>query len=200
MRQKKVKDANINNLIKLGVYINQIPIEFKTNNPISVEVGSGKGKFITSLANDNPQIEYLAIEKEINVCYLLALKKKELNLTNLYIVHDDANHLKTYLDGIKINNLYLNFSDPWPKPKHHKRRLTYKTKLILYKELLSSEGLFAFRTDHLDFFNDSKDYFVNNGFIIIKEDLDLPKGKYMTEYEEKKRESGPIYQLVMKVK
>ncbi|VEU82621.1 tRNA (guanosine(46)-N7)-methyltransferase TrmB [Acholeplasma hippikon] len=199
MRQKKIKDATIENLLDLGVWIEAKPISNKVEN-IFMEIGSGKGQFITSLAKANPDRLFVAVEKEQNVCYRLAQKRAEMELDNLIVIMDDAENLANYFVDSKASVIQLNFSDPWPKSRHHKRRLTYPTKLNLYKQLLSHDGKVILRTDHLELFNDSLEYFIEANYQIIASDLNLPESDFMTEYEVKKRKNGPIYQLEAIVK
>lgn len=196
MRQKKIKDATIENLEMMGVLMLKTPIQVDLNKKITLEVGSGKGRFITSLAKDNPDELFIAIEREQNVCYRLAQKKSILELENLIIIMDDAAVLGEYLTNIKVDRIHLNFSDPWPKKKHHKRRLSYPTMLNQFKTYLKSDGQIILRTDHADLFVDSFQYFNEAAFIVQACDWALPPSEYMTEYEVKKRQDGPIYQLI----
>lgn len=200
MRQKKIKEATIENLLELGVWVEPQVLPNQEDNDIFMEIGSGKGQFITSLAKDFPERQFVAVEKEQNVCFRLAQKRAEMGLENLIIIMDDAENLKEYFKDAKASVIQLNFSDPWPKARHHKRRLTYNTKLELYKTLLSDDGLLILRTDHLELFNDSIEYINQSNYIIVRSNLDLPESKYMTEYEVKKRVNGPIYQLEAKAK
>lgn len=199
MRQKKIKEATIENLLELGVWLEPKALPYNDQD-VFMEIGSGKGQFITSLAKANPNRHFVAVEKEQNVCYRLAQKKDEMQLENLIIIMDDAENLREYFKDTKASVIQLNFSDPWPKARHHKRRLTYMTKLNLYKELLSADGKVILRTDHLDLFNDSMEYFLEAKYVITSSDLNLPESDYMTEYEVKKRKNGPIYQLEAIVK
>src|SRR5690554_1150681 len=200
MRQKKIKDATIENLEMMGVLMLKTPIQVDLNKKITLEVGSGKGRFITSLAKDNPDELFIAIEREQNVCYRLAQKKSILELENLIIIMDDAAVLGEYLANIKVDRIHLNFSDPWPKKKHHKRRLTYPTMLNQFKKYLKSDGQIYFRTDHADFFVDSFQYFNEASLHVIECNWSLSPSNYMTEYEVKKRQDGPIYQLITEQK
>lgn len=194
MRQKKVKNLDIEVMNTLGVIttINKIDIDSKYNK-INLEIGSGKGQFITTLAIDNPNELFIALEKNINVCYRIVEKKLEHKIDNLIVILGDSIDLLEMLNKESIDNLFLNFSDPWPKARHHKRRLTYQPFLDLYKQLLKTTGTFQFRTDHLELFNDSLEYFENN-FDIYEVDRDFVGEKYSTEYEDKKRIKGVIYQ------
>lgn len=196
MRQKKIKDATIENLEKLGVLLAPTPLKVDASKKITLEIGSGKGRFITSLANDFPEEVFIAVERDQNVCYRLAQKKSVLELKNLIVIMDDAEKLNEYLVDVKVDNLHLNFSDPWPKKKHHKRRLTYPTMLNQYKNYLKKDGKIIFRTDHADLFVDSFQYFNEASYIVSDCNWALAPSDYMTEYEVKKRLSGPIYQLI----
>ncbi len=196
MRQKKIKQATIENLKALGVWDSPMPLPFDKDLKFGIEIGSGKGQFITSMAKDFPDWFFIAVEMEQNVCYRLAQKKEALQLNNLIIIMDDAQNLSEYLKGYEASFIQLNFSDPWPKKRHHKRRLTYPTKLSMYQRFLKDDGQIIFRTDHPDFFIDSFQYFGAANLVIKDCNWDFEKTKYMTEYEEKKRKKGPIYQLV----
>lgn len=194
MRQKRIKEATFDNLIELGVWTRPQPIDL-FEKEVFMEIGSGKGLFITSLAKDFSNKIFIAVEKEINVCYRLAQRRKLLELDNLIIIMDDAAHIKEYIGSHRVKTIQLNFSDPWPKTKHHKRRLTYPPMLKIYQDLLTDDGRLIFRTDHEQLFNESLEYFVATGFELIEVNRDLPASTYMTEYEIKKRLIGPIYQV-----
>jgi glutamyl aminopeptidase len=198
MRQKRVKNATLDTLDEHGVVIDIRKLKL-TREKCFLEVGSGKGKFISQMALDFPHIDFVAFEININVCYRIMEKKTQLNLDNLTIVLGDASHLDGYFNAHSIDAIFLNFSDPWPKVKHHRRRLTYPTYLKIYQHLLKSSGYLQFRTDRYDLFLDSLTY-ISSHFDIIEQSLDQPSSRYMTEYEEKKRSFGPIYQCIGKVK
>lgn len=193
MRQKKLKNVDIDLMTNLGVITNIEKVDTSKYSNVNLEIGSGKGNFITTLAFDNPDKLYIALELNINVCYRIVEKKQELKLDNLIIILGNSNDLLEYIPNDSVDNLFLNFSDPWPKARHHKRRLTYQSFLDIYKKVLKKSGIIQFRTDHLDLFNDSLEYFENN-FIIFEKDFDYKSDKYFTEYEEKKSKKGKIYQ------
>ncbi|TNF06618.1 MAG: tRNA (guanosine(46)-N7)-methyltransferase TrmB [Bacillota bacterium] len=197
MRQKRVKQATKELLASEGVIVDieKIKPEHKR---VSLEIGSGKGKFITSLAVDHPDELFIAMEININVCYRILEKRNELNLKNLVIILGDATHLIDYFDPHTVDHIYLNFSDPWPKKKHHKRRLTAPSFLNDYTRILKHDGLLQFRTDHIDLFNDSIET-IHSYFEILSVETNLAESNYMTEYEVKKRQEGPIFQLIGKV-
>lgn len=192
MRQKKIKDLTKEKLNNLGVVTEVRKLKLKENT--FIEIGSGKGKFITSLALAYPNNNYIAFEVNMNVCLRIIEKKNELNITNLKVVLGDANNILEYLEQ-EVLGIYLNFSDPWPKKRHHKRRLSSPLLLEKYQKILKKDGFIQFRTDHYDFFIDTKDYF-SNKFNKIKVDINLSESPFMTEYEEKKRKKGPIYQMI----
>ncbi len=181
----------------MGVTHDQMPIDFP-DRPIHLEIGSGKGQFITKMAAAHPKIHFVAMEVNINVCYRIAEKKAAMGLDNLSIILDDASNVSLYLGKRRAQRLYLLFSDPWPKKRHHKRRLTYPTYLTLYKGIMTDDAQMVFRTDHAAFFEDSLLYMHANARL-IDVTYDLPRSEFMTEYEEKKRQNGPIHQLIAEV-
>lgn len=193
MRQKKLKHVDIDLMNELGVITKVKHLDTSNYSVVNLEIGSGKGQFITSLANDNKDELFIALERNINVCYRIIEKKLELKLDNLIVILGDSENLLEYLSENTVNNIFLNFSDPWPKARHHKRRLTYQPFLNIYKKLLVSNGILQLRTDHLDLFNDSLEYFENN-FNIFDVNRDYKSNEYYTEYEKKKRKIGKIYQ------
>lgn len=199
MRQKRIKYVTLDLLKEHGVITEVKNLEIPKNKKIFLEIGSGKGQFITSLAKDHPDDFFIAMEINKYVIYRILEKKLELGLENLMIVLGDAKDLETYLLNHKIDQLFLNFSDPWPKTKHHKRRLTFPSFLRLYLKVLKPDAILQFRTDHLNLFLDSLEY-METYFDIMDVTYDLEPSTYMTEYEEKKRALGPIYQLKGKVK
>lgn len=197
MRQKKLKYVNLEMLNTLGVITDLEKIE--TKKPVYLEIGSGKGQFITSLAASYPSNHYIALEVNMNVCYRIVEKKVDQKLDHLTIILGDANHMLDYFFEHSIQGIYLNFSDPWPKAKHHKRRLTFPKFLRMYQMLLEKDGFLQFRTDHKDFFEESL-IDLETYFDTIEINRNLEVSNHMTEYEEKKRPFGPIYQWTGKVK
>jgi tRNA (guanine-N7-)-methyltransferase len=197
MRQKRIKNATKENMTSEGVLIEPSKIHI-THDMVSLEIGSGKGKFITSLAADFPDQLFIAMEVNINVCYRILEKRNELNLKNLIIICGDATHILDYFDDNSIDNIYLNFSDPWPKKRHHKRRLTAPSFLKDYVSIMKDKGKIQFRTDHLDLFNNSIEH-IKDFFNILDIQNNLNESIYMTEYEIRKRQEGPIYQLIGRV-
>ena len=176
------------------------------DNPLHLELGCGKGQFMSTLAKLNPDINYIAIEKFDSV--LLRCLEKIINddIPNLKIAVMDAAVLGTYFADDEVDRIYLNFSDPWPKSHHAKRRLTSPLFLDLYKHVLKDEGEIHFKTDNRGLFEYSLESFNNNGFKLshISLDLHMDTEKYpdniTTEFEDKWSKLGPIYRLEAKVK
>lgn len=194
MRQKKLSFVTIDLLKSKGVITDIEKLNIDKRKKVHLEVGSGKGQFITSLAKDHPNEFFIAFELNMSVLYRIVEKRDELGLSNLSIILGNANDLLSYFDEKVIDHIYLNFSDPWPKKKHHKRRLTYTSFLQMYLKVLKDDGLLQFRTDVRPFFDDSIDY-IDPVFDIFDINYQLEESQYMTEYEEKKRKITTINQL-----
>lgn len=164
------------------------------HNRLFVELGSGKGDFIYKLAKANPNNHYVAIERQSDIIYRILQKQQQETLPNLSLLNIDVSDIKDYINPHSIEVLYINFPDPWYKPRHHKRRLTYNTFLEVYKTLLKPYGTIMIRTDHRDFFYDSVEYLENASFKVTY-DVDAEPIFNMSEYEVKKRPHGPIYSI-----
>ncbi len=121
---------------------------FSNNNPIHIEIGMGKGKFIHELAIQNPNLNYIGIEKYSSVLYRAIEKRAALSLDNLFFLRLDAETLPMIFGENEIGKIYLNFSDPWPKDRHAKRRLTSPIFLSIYDQILSDTGNVHFKTDN----------------------------------------------------
>jgi len=175
---------------------------FGNQNPLHVEIGMGKGKFIMELAARNPQINYIGIEKYSSVLLRSLEKRNETELTNLYLLRFDAEYLNEIFDQEEIDRIYLNFSDPWPKDRHAKRRLTSKEFLAKYDKCLKKEGEVVFKTDNRLLFDFSVEEAAIAGWKLKEVTYDLHHSEYMTgnvmtEYEERFSAMGnPIHRLV----
>ncbi len=208
MRLRKVKGALDYLKEKEGLVITNLndllSNYFKDNKPIHLEIGCGKGQFILNMAKTYPDIGFIALEKYDSVL-LRAIKKyedSEEKPTNLIFILGDFNDIYDYLPRNKINTIYLNFSDPWPKNRQAKRRLTHVNFLNKYKNLLVKDGLIIQKTDNLELFNFSLEQYEEANLSVIDVSLDLHKTNIfniMTEYEEKKSLLGPIYYAKVKV-
>lgn len=195
MRLKKIKDSDkivrecknfIDNPEKYKNNWNKV---FNNTNPIEIEIGMGKGDFLISKALNNPNINYIGIEKYDSVLVYAKRKLDELNLDNLRIINIDASNLLDVF-GKEISKIYLNFSDPWPKKRHAKRRLTYETFLNIYDQVFVNENVnIEMKTDNDDLFEYSIESFKEHGYLINKIDRDIDD-IYKTEYEKKFIEKG----------
>ena len=169
--------------------------KFKNDNPLHVELGCGKGKFIRGMAQNYPDINFLGFEKSIKVAYRCVKCSSEDDPTNYYIVYSNGDVLAEIFPEKSIERIYLNFSDPWPKPSHYKRRLTHKGFLDIYKKVLVDGGEVHMKTDNNDLFEFSVEQFTEDGWNIVILSRDLHNSLYnenniMTEYEEKFSEMG----------
>lgn len=176
---------------------------FGNNNPIHIEVGMGKGRFITDLAKANPDINYIGIEKYSSVLVRAIEKRNELEISNLFFIRMDAEELEDVFDTNEISKIYLNFSDPWPKDRHAKRRLTSKEFFARYNTILIPDGFVEFKTDNNMLFDFSLEQIPEAGWNIVAftrdlhNDAKMNEGNVMTEYEEKFSSMGnPINKLI----
>lgn len=176
---------------------------FGNENPIHIEIGMGKGMFITTLASQNPEINYIGIEKYSSVLVRAVEKQNELKLPNLKFIRMDAENITNVFESSEVGRIYLNFSDPWPKDRHAKRRLTSKEFFARYDVILQAEGEVHFKTDNRPLFDFSLEEVQNAGWKIMAYTLDLHndaalnEGNVMTEYETKFSALGnPIYKLI----
>lgn len=161
---------------------------FGNDNPIRIEIGCGKGDFIVGTAAKEPDVNFLAVEKVSDVLMLAAEKVKKSELPNVRVCCVDAKELAEIFPEGSIDRIYLNFSDPWPKSRHEKRRLTYRTFLEIYKKILKPDGAVYFKTDNRGLFDFSLEEFKEFGMRLEKLTFDLHNSEYMegnvmTEYE-----------------
>lgn len=177
---------------------------FKNNNPIHIEVGMGKGRFIMDLAALNPDVNYIGIERYTSVILRAVQKMEENPLPNVFFMCIDAAELPDIFDKDEVDRIYLNFSDPWPKDRHARRRLTSHEFLDRYDQFLKEDGHIEFKTDNQDLFTFSLEEIENSPkwkLIVSTRDLHndpvLCEGNVMTEYEEKFSSIGnPICKLI----
>ena len=189
MRNPKYKDEVINNcsfLIKDEVNFDDM------NKPLHIEIGMGKGNFILNMALNNPDINFIGIEKYSSVASVAIKKMNDYNLPNLKVIISDVVNLEELLKN-KVDVIYLNFSDPWPKDRHAKRRLTYKSFLELYDKFFKDKCVIFQKTDNDNLFEFSLNSLKEYGYNIdeISYDLhstDIPN--VVTEYEEKFSKDG----------
>jgi tRNA (guanine-N7-)-methyltransferase len=205
MRLRNVKGAS--EKIKNSKYIILNPEKYKgnyknifnNNNPICIEIGTGKGKFIRDMALNNPSINFIGIEKFDSVIVRALEKIEELDIPNLRMIRMDATEIENVFEK-EIDTIYLNFSDPWPKKRHAFRRLTSKTFLERYNNLFSGKKHIIFKTDNRHLFEFSIKELTDYGYTIDNICLDLynedTNDNISTEYEDKFHDKGmPIYKI-----
>lgn len=162
---------------------------FGNEHPLQVEIGIGKGSFIIKSALLNRNINYVGLERIAGIIVAAATKKKQLDLPNLFLLLADAQQIDTFFAPGEVDRIYLNFSDPWPKKRHEKRRLTSPLYLDKYKTVLRKGGEIHLKTDDVNFFEYSLLTLVKAGFSVGRITYDLHKhaceNNIRTEYEEK---------------
>jgi len=165
-----------------------------TCNGIALEIGCGKGTFVTTLAKQNPDICFVAIERVKDVLVMALEKAKNECLNNLVFMNADAANLPEYFGEEELDNIYLNFPDPWHKERHSKRRLTAPSFLRLYREVLKEDGAIFFKTDNDPLFEFSLITFEEEKYVLKNVTFDLhkeePDWNVRTEYESTFSEKG----------
>ena len=198
------EDRNFQTAIQNKEYINLQKI-FGNSNPVHLEIGCGKGGFACEIAKQNPDINFLAVEKASNVIVKAAEDAKSMELKNLYFMRGGAEYLECYIPEKSIERIYLNFSCPFPKKKYASHRLTHHNFLKIYKSLMSDNAEIWQKTDNTHFFEFSIEEFSQNGFSLKDVTFDLHnsdfEGNIMTEYEKRFSSEGfPIYRLEAYIK
>ncbi|MEK4426657.1 tRNA (guanosine(46)-N7)-methyltransferase TrmB [Solibacillus sp. FSL K6-1523] len=174
---------------------------FGNDNPVHIEVGTGKGQFVLGMALQNPDINYIGIElfDSVIVCALEKVIEAE-KPANLRLLKVNGEKLEEFFEKGDVNRVYLNFSDPWPKARHAKRRLTHEGFLKLYENVLIDNGEIHFKTDNRGLFEYSlvsmNEYGMALNYVSLDLHAEMPEDNVMTEYEEKFSSLGqPIYRL-----
>lgn len=207
MRLRHIRGAE--ERIAESPYVVQNPREMKrvwaqrfgNENPIEIEVGMGKGKFIMELAQKNPDKNYIGIERYSSVLLRGLEKREQLELTNIWFLCIDAREMTEIFAPGEVSRIYLNFSDPWPKDRHAKRRLTSPEFMKVYDQILAEDGTVEFKTDNRGLFDYSLEAIPEAGWTIRQYTFDLhhsemAEGNVMTEYETKFAAEGkPICKL-----
>lgn len=171
---------------------------YENPNPLHLEIGTGKGRFLLEMARINPEINYLGIEKYSSVLLRGVERQNELALPNLRFVRGEAEILTEYFDPGEVDRIYLNFSDPWPKKRNAKRRLPSREFLRRYDRILSEYGTIEFKTDNRELFDFAVEEVSFSSFEIcaitydLHHDPDLNKNNVMTEYEERFSQKGNL--------
>lgn len=168
--------------------------EFHREAPLHVEIGSGKGRFITGMAKKYPNNNFVGIELHESIVVTALDRCLDEEIENVRLINEDARGLTEFFAEDEVDALYLNFCDPWPKNRHEKRRLTYSTFLAQYEYVLKKGGILHFKTDNQALFEYSLESFSKYGFTLQNISLDLHharvKDNVVTEYEEKFSEKG----------
>lgn len=205
MRLRVIKDA-ANKLKEFKNFIEFKPQDnkskwnevFRNDNERCLEIGMGKGKFIREHAKKYRYINYLGLEISPSIVLKAARKISEDKLYNLKLINTDAANLNEIFAKGELSRIYLNFSDPWPKARHEKRRLTSDTFINIYKEILNETGVIEMKTDNRGLFEYSVVQFNKHGFMFNKLSLDLHQSLdetreiITTEYEEKFKSLGKV--------
>lgn len=208
MRKKKHRDERLSNcsayfIEDFSLIKDDIKNVFDNSAPVYLEIGCGKGRFICETARLNPDINFIAAEKNLDVLVLAAEKVKNANLKNVKFIAIDATIFEEFNTKTKFDRIYINFCDPWKKKRQAKRRLTHERFLNIYKNILSEKGEIHFKTDNVDLFEFSLNSFSDFGLKLKNITLNLHKsdfeGNIMTEYEQLFSEKGqPIYRCEAK--
>lgn len=172
--------------------------EFRNNNPIHLEIGTGKGKFIAGMSEQHEAINFIGIERAQSIIIRAVEKALDTGQPNIRLINKNAKDLRDLFGKNEVDKIYLNFSDPWPKSRHEKRRLTHHTFLEQFKDVLKPEGEIILKTDNKNLFEYSLVSFSKFGMVFDEVLLDLHAYEdplnIMTEYEEKFSKQGqPIY-------
>ena len=176
---------------------------FGNDRPIHIEIGMGKGQFLMALAGQNPHINYVGIEKYSSVLLRALQKMEEDPLENLKFIRMDAETITDVFEKNEVERIYLNFSDPWPKDRHAKRRLTSKEFFARYDQILAKNGHVEFKTDNVSLFDFSLEQVEQAHWNLVAvtgdlhHDETMNQGNIMTEYEERFSAMGnPIHKLI----
>lgn len=210
MRLRNIKGAD--EVVENSSFCIQSPTEYKgkwstifeNDHPIHIEIGMGKGRFLMDLAALNPNINYIGIERYTSVLLRAVQKIEENPLPNVRFLCVDAATLIDIFAPGEVNRIYLNFSDPWPKDRHARRRLTSSEFLSRYDQFLAKDGRLEFKTDNIGLFDfsleeiqNSKTWHLDVHTYDLHQDSTLNIGNIMTEYEEKFSSKGnPICKLI----
>lgn len=177
---------------------------FGNDHPIHIEIGMGKGKFLMTMAAQNPKINYIGIERYTSVLLRAVQKMEENPLSNLLFICMDAADLPEMFDRGEVDQIYLNFSDPWPKDRHARRRLPSREFLARYDRVLKKDGRIEFKTDNKGLFEFALEELEPAGWKAsqisydLHHDPEMSAGNVMTEYEEKFSAKGnPIYKYII---
>ncbi len=210
MRLRNIKGAD--EKILASEFVVQNPAEYKGNwkacfqndKPLHIEIGMGKGQFLYTLAKENPDINYVGIERYSSVLLRAIQKMEEEEVSNLKFICIDAKEITDVFGEGEVDKIYLNFSDPWPKDRHAKRRLPSRQFLARYDVILKKDGFLEFKTDNRGLFDFAVEELPEAGWKAgaitydLHNDEEMVKGNIMTEYEEKFSSMGnPICKYII---
>lgn len=177
---------------------------FGNDNPIHIEIGMGKGRFLMDMAKTHPGINYIGIEKYSSVLLRAVQKLEEEAIETIRFIRMDAESITDVFAGGEVSRIYLNFSDPWPKDRHAKRRLPSKEFLARYDKILAGDGMLEFKTDNRELFAFAEEELKTSVFHIqsitydLHNDENMAAGNIMTEYEERFSSKGtPICKYII---
>lgn len=187
--------ANAKQDLSLSKIVVQNPVEMKGRwkkelncDQLRLEIGCGKGGYTFQMSQLHPNIGFVAMEKNTSIAYLAMCKLSELENTNFKILNADAANLLDYFNENEVDAIHLNFSDPWPKKRAHKRRLSHASFLNQYGKILKEDGVIIMKSDNYDLFVYSLNSFIENGWEVLEVDTDFRsslKEDPITEYEQK---------------
>lgn len=211
MRQRKAKDLE-QRFAKLSDYIINEPTKargqwnqlFHRDHPIYLELGCGKGKFLIEQAQSNPDVNYIGIEGQPSVILRAIEQAKDLEIFNLLFVPYFVRDIRDYFIDSELEGIFLNFSDPWPKARHAKRRLTHVSYLNGYHDVINDTGFIQIKTDNEDLFSFTLEEIAKTNFEVKEISSDLHNSIYMagnitTEYEDRFHARGEnIYYIKTK--
>lgn len=197
-------DRNFNTAVNNKDYLD-FDSWFKKSQPLYLEVGCGKGKFACEFAAKHPDINLIAVERDANVIVLACERMKKMEVTNLRFIKCSAEYIERHIIPHSIEQIFLNFSCPFPKKKYASHRLTNQNFLEIYKRIMKPNAEIHQKTDNMHFFEFSIEQFSGCGFALKNVSLDLHnsdfKDNITTEYEEKFASLGlPIYRLEAYIK
>lgn len=202
MRQRKIKDID-NKLEAFGMWTIEEPTShrgrwkelFGNENPLYLEIGCGKGQFIAGQAKAHPDRNFVAVEGQESVALRALQKAEEENITNIRFVLEYVRDIRDFFEDEELAGIYLNFSDPWPKERHAKRRLTYGKRLLQYQQIIEEGGFIQFKTDNEGLFTFTLEQIAEENLEILEMSRDLHQSEFAadnitTEYEDKFAATG----------
>lgn len=202
MRQRKIKDID-NKLEAFGMWTIEEPTShrgrwkelFGNENPLYLEIGCGKGQFIAGQAKAHPDRNFVAVEGQESVALRALQKAEEENITNIRFVLEYVRDIRDFFEDEELAGIYLNFSDPWPKERHAKRRLTYGKRLLQYQQIIEEGGFIQFKTDNEGLFTFTLEQIAEENLEILEMSRDLHRSEFAadnitTEYEDKFAATG----------